>query len=351
MKTEQPTLIICTPGFAKDEADTTCLPMQQNLLRSIQRVKPDLNIIVLAFQYPYFKSTYRWFGTTVISFSGQNKGGLKKMLLRRELGAVLKKINDDSKVVGILSFWYGECAWVAKKFADQHRVKHFCWLLGQDAKKENKYPDKLHAAHSELIALSDFLQEEFKKNHAVLPHFIIPPGIDIKEFNSSPPVKDIDIIAVGSLIPLKQYDIFIKVIAAIKKQLPNIKAVLIGGGPEQNKLQELINASNLQSNIILAGELPHAITLRWMQRAKIFLHTSSYEGFGVVMIEALYARCKVISFCRPMKAGIDHWHIVQDASAMQEKTIALLRSNLQEEQVCPFHIDDTAKKIMHLFDL
>ena len=351
MKNELPTLIICTPGFAKDEADTTCLPMQQNLIRSIKHQHPRLNIIVLAFQYPYEKKIYQWFDITVMSFNGRNKGGIKKLLLRKELGVVLKKIGGNNKIVGILSFWYGECAWVAKKFADQHQLRHFCWLLGQDAKKENNYPKKLQANPDELIALSDFIQEEFEKNHAVRPQHIIPPGVDTKEFNDPVPGKDIDIIAAGSLIPIKQYDLFIKAIAVIKKQLPNIKAVLVGEGTERSKLHSLIDAEGLQSNIQLIGELEHTTTLHWMQRAKIFLHTSSYEGFGVVMIEALYAGCEVISFCKPMKQDIDHWYIVQNAEAMQQKTIELLQSNLQRESVCPFHIDDTAKKIMNLFDL
>jgi len=351
MITKQHTLIICTPGFAKDEADTNCLPMQQNLIRSIKHHQPNLDIIVLAFQYPYVKKTYQWFGITVMSFNGRNKGGIKKFLLRRELDAVLKKINSNNKVIGILSFWYGECAWVGKRFAGKNQLKHFCWLLGQDAKKENNYPKKLHAGTAELIALSDFIQSAFEKNHGIQPAHLIPPGIDTKEFNNSLPVKDIDIIAVGSLIPLKQYDLFITTIAAIKKIFPNIKAVLTGEGPERKKLEALVEANSLQQNITLTGELQHNEALQWMQRAKIFLHPSSYEGFGVVMLEALYAGCEAISFCKPMQQDIAHWHIVPDAAAMQQKTIQLLQSNLPQERVCPFHIDDTTKKMMELFDI
>ncbi len=350
MKTKQPTLIICTPGFAEDEADSTCLPMQQALIKSIQFNYPGLNIIILGFQYPYCKKRYQWFGTTVISFNGQNRGGITKLSLRRKIHAVLQELHSSHKIIGVLSFWYGECAWVGKKFADQNRLKHFCWLLGQDAKKENRYPGKLHAAPSELIALSDFLQQEFEKNHEVRPAHVIPPGVDIKEFNNPVSGNDVDIVAAGSLIPLKQSDLFIQVIAAIKKQLPDIKAVLVGDGPERKKLQVLIADYGLQQNIMLTGELPHSETLQWMQRAKIFLHPSSYEGFGLVMIEALYAGCEVISFCKPMNQDINHWHIVQDPFEMQQKSIELLQSNLPQERVCPFNIDDSAKKIMGLFN-
>ena len=82
-----------------------------------------------------------------------------------------------------------------------------------------------------------------------------------------------------------------------------VKAVLIGEGPERMKLQSLITALGLQSNISLTGELSHPEVLQWMQRTKIFLHPSSYEGFGVVCIEALHAGAHVISFVKPMDTG------------------------------------------------
>ncbi len=348
MKNETNTLVILTPGFPQSEADTNCLPMQQSLVRSIKDNYPELKIIVLSFQYPYFKKRYNWFDTTVVSFNGKNKGGLARLLLRRKLNAALQELNRSNNIAGIVSFWYGECAWVGKKFADKNNLKHFCWILGQDAREENKYPRRIHANGSELIALSDFIQDEFEKNHGVRPQYVIPPGIDTKQFSNSE--KDIDIVAAGSLIPLKQYEIFIEMIAEIKKQMPNIKAVLIGDGPEKSKLQALITNNGLQSNITLTGELPHAEVLQLMQRAKVFLHPSSYEGFGVVCIEALYAGCHVISFCKPMNQDIEHWHIANNKAEMKQKALGILQDpGSVYKSLTPFPMDDVAKKMMELF--
>jgi glycosyltransferase involved in cell wall biosynthesis len=49
---------------------------------------------------------------------------------------------------------------------------------------------------------------------------VIPPGIDEREFPRPNSTKDIDIVAAGSLIPLKQYHIFIEVVAELKKPCP-----------------------------------------------------------------------------------------------------------------------------------
>lgn len=343
------TLVILTPGWASSEADTNCLPMQQDLVRSIKSNYPQLDIIILSFHYPFFKRTYQWHDVTVVSFGGKNKGGVSKLLLRQRTNAALKKINNENKIIGILSFWYGECAWVAKRFADKHNFKHYCWILGQDAKKENKYPGRLHASANELIALSDFIQDEFERNHGIRPAHMIPPGVDS---SSSVNIisKDIDIIAAGSLIPLKQYEVLIDVVFGIHKKMPGIKAVLIGDGPERAKLQKLINEKGLDQNIRLTGELPHTEVLKLMQRGKVFIHPSSYEAFGVVCIEALYAGSHIISFCRPMKQDIEGWHIVSSGEAMKQKTFEILQEKYTLYHLsCPFLITGTVKAIIGLF--
>src|SRR5215203_3280158 len=110
MNDKPKTLVILTPGFAKDEADNNCIPLQQNFVSVCKEVYPWLNIIVLAFDYPYVEKRYQWFNNTVISFNGRNKGGLSKLLLRRKIFSVLNEIHTSNNIIGLLSFWYGECA-------------------------------------------------------------------------------------------------------------------------------------------------------------------------------------------------------------------------------------------------
>ena len=184
MKKNEKTLIILTPGFPKDESDSTCLPMQQQLVKALKEINPQLNIIVLSFQYPYHTEKYEWFDVKVIPFNGRNKGGLSRLLLRRKITETLKVIHSDTSITGLLSFWYGECAVAGHQFADKYGLKHFCWILGQDAKKENKYPGRAQLRADELIALSDFLQEEFKINHGIKPQHLVPAGIDTKQFDA-----------------------------------------------------------------------------------------------------------------------------------------------------------------------
>ena len=349
MNRKSKTLVILTPGFAKDESDTTCLPMQQTLIRALNKRIPDLNIVILAFQYPYETKTYRWHGNTVLSFNGRNRGGLSKIFLFQKWSAALTRIHKEYKIDGLLSFWYRECALVGKRFGNKNGIKHFCWIWGQDAKKGNKYVSLTKLKTGELVAFSDFLRDEFERNYGLKPAHVITPAIDTDVFAAGNHEKDIDIIGVGSLIPLKQYDIFINVINGIKKQFPLISAIIIGDGPEKQKLQDLITSSGLKSNVTLIGELSHPEVLKWMQRSKLFLHTSSYEGFGVVCIEALCAGVRVISFIRPMHNDIENWHIAQTEEEMINRSMKILKEPGPSKRIVPFPIDQTVQKIADLF--
>jgi glycosyltransferase involved in cell wall biosynthesis len=342
------TLVILTPGFAKDETDSTCLPLQQQLVRALKETHPQLNIIVLSFNYPFHTKKYTWFNTTVIPFNNKSRG-FYKLLLRYRVHKTLNRIHATTPVAGLLSFWYGETALIGNRFANKYGLKHFCWILGQDARKLNKYPRRYQLKANELVALSDFISDEFERNHGIRPAHLIPAGIHTRLFTGKKE-KDIDLLAAGSLIPLKQYDIFIEAVAEIKKQIPTVKARLVGKGPEKDRLEKLIAQLGLQANITLTGELSYSQVIEQMQKARIFLHPSSYEGFGVVSIEALYAGCQVISFTQPMKQEIEQWHIASSKDEMIQKALTILEDpHTVYKKVLFCTIEEVAKKMSALF--
>jgi glycosyltransferase involved in cell wall biosynthesis len=350
MKTKPDTLIIITPGFAKDEQDSTCLPAQQNFIKAINRNFPSVKIIIISFQYPFVASEYNWNGNKVIALAGANKGKLQRLLVWQRAWNRLKKIKTAHALTGILSFWCGDCAFIANRFAQKYQAKHFCWLLGQDAKKDNKYARRINGNGGMYIALSDFIADEFYKQHHIKPAYIIPLGIDAAEYKTPATQRDIDVLAAGSLIPLKQYRVFIQVIAVLQKNFPGIKAVLCGDGPEKAMLQNMVNTLSLENNIILTGEKPHEEILSTMQRSKIFIHPSSYEGLGMVCLEALYAGCNVLSFVQPIKNPVQNWHIAADEQAIIAQCKSLLNNSEElRHRVLPYAIDDTALAVMQLF--
>ncbi|WP_121809507.1 glycosyltransferase family 4 protein [Mucilaginibacter kameinonensis] len=345
------TLVILTPGFPEHEGDSTCIPPQQVFVKALQEEHPELNIVVLTFQYPFFSGEYLWHGIKVIAFGNPRNSRVVRRFTGLKVLRVLHKLHKETQIIGMLSFWLGKCAYIGNIFARRYGLKHYTWLLGQDAKAGNKYFTKAKPTANRLIALSDFLVREFNNNYAIKPAHIIPVGIDVTRFKDSNAKRDIDIIGAGSLIPLKQYHVFLEVIASLKIAIPGVKAAIIGDGTEMKRLKEMAAALGLTNNVSFAGRLPHEEVLQMMQRAKVFLHTSNYEGFGAVCLEALYAGAQVLSFVKPMDATIENWRIAADKMEMVNMLRRLLTNpDAGYQSILPFTIQQNAKAMMQLFE-
>jgi glycosyltransferase involved in cell wall biosynthesis len=350
MESKSETLVILTPGFAVNEADSTCMPPIQLFLKALKEVCPGLIVIVITFRYPNISAEYDWNGIKVIALGGQNGGILRRLQTWWKARAILSRLNRQYELMGLLSLWLGECAFVGSYFAKRNGLTHYTWILGQDAKRGNKYVSWIKPPPHTLIALSDFIAREFRRNYGLWITQVVPVGVDTSLYRESPAKRDIDIMGAGSLIPLKQYHLFVESIGFLKKFLPSIKAVICGKGPEIENLKERSRALNLAENLTFVGELPHIEVLAMMQRSKVFLHTSNYEGFGAVLAEALYAGAHVVSFCKPMDKEYRHHHVVRDATEMNEEIVRILKNTRRgHDPVLMCTAQQIAKNVVSLF--
>lgn len=343
-------LVILTPGFAANEADHNCLPALEGFVKTLQQQYPQTQIIVVSFHYPFQKEQYRWHGCEVHPFNGQNRGKLYRLLTWYKVWRHLHQLHKQYTVIGLLSFWLHEAALVAKRFADKQGLPHYCWLQGQDAKKENRYVKRIKPQGSELIAISDFIADTLLQNHDLQAAHTIPIGVQPPTKVLSSELRDIDIIGAGSLIPLKQFEVLVHVVAQLVRHYPQLKVLLCGIGPLEGHLKQLIAQLGLQHIITLTGQIPQPQLLVLMERSRLLLHPSNYEGFSGVCSEALHAGTPVISFCQPMKAPIKNWHVVSNEAAMYRKALELLQQlGHTYESVAPYTQAEAAKKIMGLF--
>jgi len=344
------TLVIVSPGFPAHEADDTCIPPRQIFVKALKQRYPELDIVVLTLQYPFFSKTYQWHGVEVRSLGGVNKGRIYGWFTYIRVWVTLLRLRRERELIGLLSFWLGKCSFIASRFAKQYKLKHYSWILGQDAKPGNKFVARIKPSGASLIALSDFIRAEFERNYAITPQHIIPVGIDTSLFGTNMQDRNVDIVGAGSLIPLKQYDVFLEIIARLKPIFPKLKAVICGDGVERKRLENMITELGLVNNVTMAGRMSNREVIKHMQQSKIFLHTSNYEGFGTVCLEALFAGAKVVSFVKPMNVAIKNWHAGHDKESM----VALLQNLLQDtnavyEPVLPYTATDIAEQVFKLY--
>ena len=75
------------------------------------------------------------------------------------------------------------------------------------------------------------------------------------------------------------------------------KLLILGDGPDREKIEKMIKDENMEKDIILLGSIKNPYP--WLKKAKIFVHSSKYEGLPTVLIEALILNKKVISSSCP----------------------------------------------------
>jgi glycosyltransferase involved in cell wall biosynthesis len=140
---------------------------------------------------------------------------------------------------------------------------------------------------------------------------LIPNGVDFKQIvNVRPSREESDVVFAGRLIRDKNVDLLIKAIFYLKKEMPDIKCMIIGDGPEKTKLINLAEKLNIASNVKFVGFLENLDeVVSYMKSSKVFVSPSTREGFGMVVLEANACGLPVVTVNHERNAAcelIDH---------------------------------------------
>lgn len=102
------------------------------------------------------------------------------------------------------------------------------------------------------------------------------------------------IISVGTLDDIKQMNHVVEVAKLVLPKHPDWNWLIYGDGPNRASLQEQINSSGLSNRITLCG---YESDKKNVYCNKSFLVlTSKFEGFGMVLLEALQYKLPIISY-------------------------------------------------------
>lgn len=156
------------------------------------------------------------------------------------------------------------------------------------------------------IAVSEKTKRDLEKL-GVRDVKVIPNGIDFWRINEIKKAKEeSDVIFAGRLIKEKNVDILIKAVKLVKEEIPDVKCIIVGDGPEKQKLEKLAYNLRLEDNVKFVGFLENYDNLiSYMKASKVFVLPSTREGFGIVALEANACGLPVITVKHEMNAVRD----------------------------------------------
>jgi teichuronic acid biosynthesis glycosyltransferase TuaC len=95
------------------------------------------------------------------------------------------------------------------------------------------------------------------------------------------------LVTVGDLVARKRHADVISALASLGERRPDLRYVIVGDGPERERLRSQAAALGVADRVELRGALPHDQAVAAAQAATLFVLPSVAEAFGVAYVEAM----------------------------------------------------------------
>lgn len=117
---------------------------------------------------------------------------------------------------------------------------------------------------------------------------VISNGVELKKFEQKGEKKYGRILYVGRLESHKRVDMLIHAYKRLKRVYPDIELIIVGKGPQKERLQNLSKEQNLE-DVAFYDPLPYNRLIEIMKSSWILVQPSIREGQGIVLLEAMAA--------------------------------------------------------------
>ncbi|HEY4533369.1 MAG TPA: glycosyltransferase, partial [Fusobacterium sp.] len=216
-----------------------------------------------------------------------------------------RKVRQKRIAPILQSFDYDYCIDFSNKlpiFLTDNRV--FAWnhssIHGTSQKTIDNFLKPKYQKIGKIVVVSESMKEEYL---TIFPEFqekivVLPNFLDLDKIRSlsseSIPEQDSFFLCCSRLDPRKDIATIIKAFALWKQDPQHQeKLFILGTGTEQPNLEALSKSLSLESEIKFLGQKQNPYP--YMKQAKLFLHASLQEGFGLVLVEAMACGTPVIA--------------------------------------------------------
>jgi glycosyltransferase involved in cell wall biosynthesis len=161
-----------------------------------------------------------------------------------------------------------------------------------------------------VITVSSAVRDEIIRHRLAPPERVkvIPNGVhpscspipdvradaELERLLPASPGSAVWLLSVGSTMARKRLDVLLHVFADIRRQLPEVRLLRVGGRLTPSQLQ-LARELGVEDAVVELGMVDRAILTAAYRRAHLLLHTAEAEGFGLPLIEAMACGCPVVA--------------------------------------------------------
>lgn len=112
---------------------------------------------------------------------------------------------------------------------------------------------------------------------------VVPNAVDVEAFRNAPP-RDPALAAslgiagsaiigfIGSFYAYEGLDLLVEAMARLPDELAGLKLLLVGGGPEEDRLKDIVQAQGLADKVVFTGRVPHQDVQRYYGLIDVFVY-------------------------------------------------------------------------------
>jgi glycosyltransferase involved in cell wall biosynthesis len=152
-----------------------------------------------------------------------------------------------------------------------------------------------------LVVLTELDRERYERHLQGRTRGFVIPNTIRSDLAGAAPLEGTTVLAAGRLTRQKGFDMLVEAYAQIAASHPDWRLQISGGGPWRRRLERLVVRHGLEEAVRLPG--PAEPLAAEMDRAAMFVLSSRFEGFPLVLLEAMAKGLPVVAFDCPTGPG------------------------------------------------
>jgi glycosyltransferase involved in cell wall biosynthesis len=299
--------------------------VQADLLMRYWHDDPDIHPTFIPVD-PQFPSGLRWVALVP---------GLRTLVRTPFYLAALWRGLRDVDVVHIFSASYASFliavfpAWLVARIRGKKTLINYHSGEARDHLQRSAIARAILRRADQVVTPSAFLVDVFREFG--LAAEAIPNNVDFSQFTYRPrsPLRP-HLVCTRGFHTYYSIDVVVKAFAQVRKEFPSAQLDLVGGGPLESSIRQLVSSMNL-SGVKFCGVISRLEIGKCYDRADIFVNASRLDNMPISVLEAFASGTPVISTSPPgMRYLVDDGRTgllseLGDPDALAENVLRILR--------------------------